>query len=77
MKYKIKIIPKSAPNSDGEWREVERSFDDLPRMWRATEILFNPHVPDTHFLAQVERVRSPAYTESDEAWARSTGVIKD
>jgi hypothetical protein len=55
MRYRIKIVPKTEPNSDGEWIEVEAEEMPKTTKWIETDRWFKPHVPDTYFLVQVER----------------------
>jgi hypothetical protein len=55
--YRIKIVPKTTPNADGEWREVEADLSAITR-WLDASVALGDHVPETHFLAAVERVRT-------------------
>jgi hypothetical protein len=57
MKYRIKIVPKTIPNGDGEWREVKA---DLPveACWLDLVVALGDYVPETHFLCAMERVKS-------------------
>lgn len=58
MKWRLKIVPDSAPNADGRWIEVEAP--DTARApnasWRAAALYFTPHVPAGEHLVQYERV---------------------
>jgi len=56
MRYRIKIVPKAAPNAEGEWREVETATP-LNTRWLDHVVAFASHVPATHFLCAVEQVQ--------------------
>jgi hypothetical protein len=57
MKYMVKIVPKSDPNADGEWVEIELEQElPLTTRWLATEAAVANHIPETHFVVRVERV---------------------
>jgi hypothetical protein len=55
--YRIKIVPKATPNADGEWREAEAELPADAR-WLDTAAALGDYVPETHFLAAIERVRT-------------------
>lgn len=55
MRYRIKLVPKTTPNADGEWREVEADLPASAR-WLDLAVALGDHVPETHFLCSIERV---------------------
>jgi hypothetical protein len=56
MKYRLKIVPKSDPDADGEWVEIEMQLH--PRLrWAEMDDLIAEHIPETHFVIKVEDVK--------------------
>ncbi|MGZ5987415.1 MAG: hypothetical protein ACXWLZ_00060 [Rhizomicrobium sp.] len=55
-RYRIKIVPKTSPDADGEWREVEAEL--LPgARWIDLAVALGDHVPNTHFLCSIETAK--------------------
>jgi hypothetical protein len=57
VKYRIKIVLKATPNADGEWLVVEADLSAITR-WLDASAALGDHVPETHFLCAIERVRT-------------------
>lgn len=53
--YKIKIVPDSEPNADGEWIAVETSAT-APRRWTDMVNFFRTNVPEGKHLVAVKNV---------------------
>jgi hypothetical protein len=55
---RLKIVPKSSPNDDGKWIEVERNAPATSsgRWWGDIADHFNDVVPNGYFLVDYETV---------------------
>lgn len=51
---RIKIVPDTAPNDDGEWIEVPVDLPERTR-WRFMEAIVQPHIPAGYHAVAVER----------------------
>lgn len=58
MHHRIKIVPITEPNAEGEWRIITaHDLENMPpsrRGWRATADLLAPFVPDGFTVVSVE-----------------------
>ncbi len=52
MTSRIKIVPDTEPNAEGEWVEVPL---DLSGRWKGMEALVAPYIPAGHHVVAVER----------------------
>jgi hypothetical protein len=60
MTARIKIVPNSNPNAEGEWVEIDLDLGGRERRrWRTMEHLVTPFVPEGHHVVAVERGGGP------------------
>jgi hypothetical protein len=53
MKYRLKIVPKSDPNAEAEWVEIETQLRPGLR-WAEIDELIAENIPETHFVVMVK-----------------------
>jgi hypothetical protein len=51
---RIKVVPNSHPNADGEWIELPIDLPNRMR-WAFMEPLVRPHIPAGHHVVSLER----------------------
>lgn len=54
-KHRLKIVPKSDPNAEGEWIEIDIKLPQTVR-WEEIDRLVSRHVPETHYVTKVEKI---------------------
>lgn len=55
MKYRVKIVPNESPNANGRWINVTLPRGVITNNFAWASKVFEPHLPDGHFMVQYER----------------------
>lgn len=53
---KIKIVPMTDPNADGEWIDTPAMFSQLPISFRDAADKLAAHVPEGHFVVSITKI---------------------